>query len=29
VPYKRYLHNTLRDSFDFKGITLKLSIRKG
>ena len=29
VPYKRYLHNALRESFDFKGITLKLSIRKG
>jgi len=29
VPYKRYLHNTLRESFDFKGVTLKLSIRKG
>jgi GTP-binding protein len=29
VPYKRYLHNALRESFDFKGITLKLSIKKG
>ena len=22
VPYKRYLHNTLREAFDFKGVTL-------
>ena len=29
VPYKRYLHNSLREAFDLEGITIKLSIRKG